>query len=58
MKHRFLVSLILGLSMLTGVAVYATSNAVARTAGIGLFCTIVLKATALGHIVYRLLISH
>jgi hypothetical protein len=58
MKHRFLVSVIVGLSMLTGVAVYATSNAAARTAGIGLFCTIVLKATALGHIVYRVLTGH
>jgi hypothetical protein len=43
---------------MTGVGVYATSNAAVRTAGIGLFCTIVLKATALGHIIYRILISH
>jgi hypothetical protein len=58
MRYRFIVSLIVGLSMLTGVAVYATSNVAARTAGIGLLCTIVLKATALAHIVYRLLIGH
>jgi hypothetical protein len=58
MRHRFLVSLVVGLSMLTGVAVYATSSVAARTAGIGLVCTIVLKATALGHIIYRLFIGH
>jgi hypothetical protein len=56
MKHRFLVSLIvglLGLLALTGVA-YATSNAAAHTAAIGLVCTIVLKAAEMAHVVYRI----
>ena len=57
MKHRFLASVIVGFAMLSGVA-YAASNAAVRTAGIGLFCTIVLKASELGHIIYRILISH
>ena len=56
MKHRFLVSLIVGLSVLTGVA-YATSNAAAHTAAIGFLCSIMLKATALAHIVYRMFIG-
>jgi hypothetical protein len=56
-KHRFLSGVIVGLALLTGV-VSAASNAAVRTAGIGLFCTIVLKASELGHIVYRILISH
>jgi amino acid permease len=55
-KHRFLVSLIVGLSVLTGVA-YATSNAAAHTAAIGLLCSIVLKATELAHVVYRMFIG-
>ena len=57
MKHRFLVSLIVGLLMLTGVA-YATSNAAAHTAAIGFLCTILLKATELAHVVYRALVGH
>lgn len=57
MKHRFLASVIVGFATLSGVA-YAASDAAVRTAGIGLFCTIVLKATALAHIVYRILINH
>jgi hypothetical protein len=56
MKHRFLVSLIVGASMLTGVA-YATSNAAAHTAAIGFLCSIILKATELAHIVSRLFIG-
>ena len=56
MKHRFLVSLIVGLLMLTGVA-YATSNAAAHTAAIGLLCSILLKATELAHVVYRMFIA-
>jgi hypothetical protein len=43
--------------MLTGV-VAAASNAAARTAGVGLFCTVVLKATELGHVIYRILTGH
>jgi hypothetical protein len=57
MKHRLMVSLIVGLSVLTSV-VYATSNAAAHTAAIGFFCTIILKATELAHVVYRILIGH
>jgi hypothetical protein len=57
MKHRLMVSLIVGLSVLTGVA-YATSNAAAHTAAIGFLCTIILKATELAHVVYRILIGH
>jgi hypothetical protein len=57
MRHRFLAGVIVGLALLTGV-VSAASNAAVRTAGIGLFCTIGLKATELGHIAYRVLIDH
>jgi hypothetical protein len=57
MKHRFPAALIVGLAMLTGV-VSASSSPAVRTAGIGLFCTIVLKATELGHIIDRILVSH
>jgi amino acid permease len=56
MKHRFLVSLIVGLLVLTGVA-YATSNAAAHTAAIGFLCAILLKATEAAHFVYRILIG-
>ena len=56
MKHLFLVSLIVGLLVLTGVA-YATSNAAAHTAAIGLLCSILLKATELAHVVYRMFIA-
>ena len=56
MKHGFLVSLIVGLLMLTGVA-YATSNAAAHTAAIGFLCTILLKATELAHVLYRSLVG-
>jgi hypothetical protein len=56
LKHRFLLALIAGVSMLTGVA-YATSNAAAHTAAIGFLCSIVLKATELAHIVYRIFIG-
>ena len=54
MTRRFLVSLIVGLLVLTGVA-YATSNAAAHTAAIGFLCTILLKATEVAHVVYRIL---
>jgi len=56
MKHIFLVSLIVGLLVLTCVA-YATSNAAAHTAAIGFLCTILLKATAMAHVVYRMFIA-
>ena len=56
MKHLFLVSLIVGLLVLTGVA-YATSNAAAHTAAIGFLCTILLKATAMAYVVYRVLVG-
>ena len=56
MTHRFLVSLIVGLLVLTGVA-YATSNAAAHTAAIGFLCTILLKATEAAHFIYRILIG-
>jgi hypothetical protein len=56
LKHRFLLALIAGVSMLTGVA-YATLNAAAHTAAIGFLCSIVLKATELAHIVYRIFIG-
>jgi hypothetical protein len=56
MKHRFLPGLIVGVSVLTGVA-YATSNAAAHTAAIGFLCSIVLKATELVHVAYRMFIG-
>ena len=43
--------------MLTGV-VSAASNAAVRTAGIGLVCSILLKAHELVHAAYRILIAH
>ena len=57
MKERFLVGLTVGFSVLTGVA-YAASNPAARSAGIGLVCTILLKAHHLAHHIYRVVLGH